>query len=260
MKPSINKFVWCIGTAALLAACSEAPEPPSVKRIEEPAPAPVALPLKTEVKSVQATPKPVPVKKVSSPIDKPAADFSADQLAEKLKAWDRKLDTLSTGFEQTTSYDGVLVSRSSGHLYYNQKANLLRLDTFGSENTVEQTAVTNKKKILILDEQGNEVTQLSWADWQQGQPNQALFDFGNYTALLGRHTASIKTQNGDEAVLLLMPKDGNETYKLYITISKADFFPTKIAIESELMLTQASLRDTHKNKLLAENTFGGFFK
>ncbi len=97
-----------------------------------------------------------------------------------------------------------------GKLFYDRAQNRLRLDTTSPEGDLEQTAITDKKDIVILDEAGNMVTTLSWADWQQGQPNQALFDFGNYTALVERHNATVKSQTDKEAVLLLTPKEGEE--------------------------------------------------
>lgn len=251
MKPSINKLFLTVLLACCMAACSD----------EKPQPAPVPeKPLETVVPAVPEPPKPASKKPIVKP--KPQQKditYTAAHLTARLKEWDKKLGTLSTLFKQTTSYDGVEVSRSQGALFYDKGQNFLRLDTFASTGETEQSAVTDKKEIIILDETGAKVTTLSWKEWQQGQPNQALFDFGNYTALVDKHNASVQSQNADEAVLVLTPKEGND-YTLYLTLSKRDFFPSVIAVKAELMLTRAELSDARKNTPLGADVFGGFFK
>lgn len=256
MKPSINNLFLAVLLACSLAACTDdkpqtapAPEKPQ----ETAAPVKPQAPVQAAAPAVQ---KPA-VK--TAPHPKKDVTYTAEQLAQRLKEWDKKLSTLSTLFEQTTSYDGVQVSRSRGTLSYDRDRNFLRLDTLTRTGETEQSAVTDKKEIIILDEAGAHVTTLSWTDWQQGQPNQALFDFGNYTALVDKHNAAVKSQTPQEAVLVLTPKEGEE-YELYLTLSKQDFFPAEIAIKSDLMLTKATLSAARKNAPLAENTFGGFFK
>ena len=159
-------------------------------------------PEKTQETAAPAKPQ-APAKETAPAVQKPAVKtalqpkkdvtYTAQQLAQRLKEWDKKLSTLSTQFEQTTSYDGVQVSRSRGILSYDRDRNFLRLDTLTRTGETEQSAVTDKKEIIILDEAGSHVTTLSWTDWQQGQPNQALFDFGNYTALVDKHNAAVKS-------------------------------------------------------------------
>lgn len=254
MKPSINKLFLVALLACSLAACSDdKPQPAPEKPQETAAPAAPQTPAET--------PKPAAEKPAAKPKPQPKTNvvYTAAQLAARLKEWDKKLGTLSTQFKQSTSYDGVEVSRSQGVLFYDKAQNFLRLDTFARTGETEQSAVTDKKEIIILDETGAKVTTLSWAEWQQGQPNQALFDFGNYTALVDKHNASVQSQNADEAVLVLTPKEGSD-YTLYLTLSKRDFFPLVIAVEAELMLTRAELSDARKNTPLGADVFGGFFK
>lgn len=249
MKQFINKAV-CAGCACLwLAACSSKEEPQSTPEI-------------TEIITVQETvlpptaEKPAETKPPVQQTKTPNVPVSTDVLAQ-VKAWDKKLQFLKTRFEQTAQYDGVPVSKSQGVLYYDKAKNLLRLDTTDTDGKTEQTAITDKQQILILDGQGHEITTLSWQEWQQGQPNQALFDFGNYTALLARHNAVLK----EPYLLELTPKEG-EKYTLYLTLSQEDYFPTRIKIVSDLMETEAVLSNTQKNKPLAFDTFrqGGMFK
>lgn len=256
MKPCINNLFLAAVLACLLSACTD--DKPQTSPAPE-KPQETAVPVKPQIPAKAADPavqKPA-VKTV--PQSKKDVTYTAEQLASRLKEWDKKLNTLFTKFKQTTSYDGVQVSRSQGALFYDRTKNFLRLDTFSRTGETEQSAVTDKKEIVILDESGAHVTTLLWADWQQGQPNQALFDFGNYTALVDKHNTAVKNQTPQDAVLVLTPKEG-EKYELYLTLSKKDFFPSEIAIQSDLMLTTATLSAARKNEPLAENTFGGFFK
>lgn len=197
--------------------------------------------------------------------EKSAAGQTAPQKAapkaaqtDPLKAfaeWDKKLTTLNTAFEQTTSYDGVVISRSHGKLFFQAQGQLLRLDTLNDEEKTEQTAVTDKKVLRILDASGKEITAMPWAEWVNGQPNKALFDFGHYTALLQAHEATVFDSTPQRTVLKLLPKDKSAGYTLYLLLDGKDYFPQSIIIESDLMKTQADLKQTVKNKPLAKNLF-----
>ena len=171
-------------------------------------------------------------------------------------AWDANLHTLDTHFTQTTQYDGVLISQSQGQILYNSTGPLLRLNTL-ENNIITQSALTDKKKIYILDEKGKEISTVDWSDWLSGQPNQALFDFGNYTALLKRHDVSLFDQTAQTAVLKLTPKNKSEGYILYVTLSAKNCFPQEITIESDLMKTIASLQDPKINTTLPTEAFKG---
>lgn len=263
MKPCISKLFPAVCAALLLAACSDSnPTPQPAAPAAPAAQATAAQPIQPEPSAAKQPAlqpeKPVPPA-ATQPQPPAAPRLSAAELAERLKQWDKNLNTLETDFEQTTSYDGVEISRSQGKLFYDKPQNRLRLDTLNPQGGLEQSAVTDKKDIVILDENNQHVTTLSWADWQQGQPNQALFDFGNYTALLDRHHAAVQSQDGRTAVLVLTPKEGEE-YTLYLTLSQKDYFPQTITIQSELMLTRADLKNTHKNTPLPADVFGGFHK
>lgn len=190
----------------------------------------------------------------------PAPQKAAPKAAQTdpLKAfakWDKKLTTLNTAFEQTTSYGGVVISRSHGKLFFQAQGQLLRLDTLNDEEKTEQTAVTDKKILRILDASGKEITAMPWAEWVNGQPNKALFDFGHYTALLQAHEATVFDSTPQRTVLKLLPKDKSAGYTLYLLLDGKDYFPQSIIIESDLMKTQADLKQTVKNKPLAKNLF-----
>jgi len=254
MTRFINSLGIVLTTLFLLMGCNKpaeetaaTPMEEEVITVEEDAPV---------LETVAPPPASAAVPELRTQPEKPAPKAAtADQLVAKLKQWDQKLKTLKTSFTQTTNYDGVQVTHSHGTLFYDKAKNLLRLDTLTDDDTLDQSAVTNKQEIIILDESGKKVTTLSWEEWQKGQPNQALFDFGNYTALLNRHNIKLAQEN----VLALTPKDNNE-YILYLTLNPKDSFPSSIKITADLMETNADLSIVNKNITLAESTFGGFFK
>lgn len=172
-----------------------------------------------------------------------------------LKQWDKKLKTLRTRFTQTSSYDGVEISRAQGTLFYDQKIPLIRVDSISAQGRLEQTLITDKNKMMLLDESAHQVAAYTWEEWKKGQTNEILFDVGNFTDLLAKHNVELTQPN----VLKLTPKKG-EQYTLTLTLSPRDYFPVSFQIDSELMTTQTELIQTEKNAVLAESTFGGFFK
>ena len=169
-------------------------------------------------------------------------------------AWDKNMHTLRTDFIQTTEYDGILISRSEGRIYYAQNGQKLRLDNLEG-GKVTQSALTNKKNIWVLDEKGQEVTQVSWQQWLSGQPNQALFDFGHYTALIARHDVSVLEHKDGLVILRLQPKDKKQNYTLYVAVGEEDCFPAYITIQSDLMKTTAELTDKRLNADLKKELF-----
>lgn len=252
MNLSISKGFAGIMGLMLLAACSA-----TARAVQTPAQAAPGTAAVAETVSPKPDEKPV-VQVAQKPIAKPKPKAyvpSPDEVIERLKAWDKKLLFLKTSFTQVTSYDGIEISRSHGTLFYDKDRHLLRLDTLGTSNEMLQSAVTDKKDLVILDDAGRTVLKTSWKSWQENQPNQALFDFGNYTALLERHNVKAVRPNH----FALTPKTG-EMYTLYLTLSPEDSFPTSLKLESDGMSTQADLTNTQKNVPLSKTVFGGVFK
>lgn len=270
MSRSINNAAIILTVCLCAAGCSQTnatPETTSAPQtaapvITQPQPTPkpqtsqpaVQTPAKTDAaKPVTAAPETAQIKK---PVTAQKAYLpSPDEVIEKLKAWDKNLLLLQTRFSQTTSYDGVEINRSHGTLFYDKEKHALRLDTFDDSDHIVQSAVTDKKDLFILDDKGKQVMKLSWQEWQQNQPNQALFDFGNYTALLARHNVQAQRPNHFK----LTPKTG-ETYTLYLTLSPQDYFPQTLTLETDGVVTKADLTDTQKNKNLPDTTFQGVLK
>ena len=260
MKQFIKSLLLFVLPLALTVGCAKketSPEQPTEVILVETEGPVQTLPVPTEEKASTPTENdPVSHATPSKPVTTPSLD--SEKVVAALKNWDKKLNFLTTHFKQTSSYDGVQISRSQGTLQYDKKRDLLRLDTLDDKGALEQSAYTDKQKIIIFDEAGHQVTDLSWKEWQQGQPNQALFDFGNYSALLDRHHVKLQ-QEPQHPVLVLTPKEG-EDYTLYLTLDNKDYFPTSIKIVSDLMVTQSDLTQTDKITPIANTTFGGLFK
>ncbi len=252
MKRFINNSC-CLTLALLLAGAAFAAETAEAK---------AAVPAEKSAAALSA-PTTQPAETSAAKTDKTAARINKDKTDVSLEkkadspakekdyvacfaAWDKNMHTLRTDFIQTTEYDGILISRSEGRIYYHQDGQKLRLDNL-EDNEVTQTALTNKKKIWILDENGKDVTQVDWNDWLAGQPNQALFDFGNYTSLIARHDASVLEHKDGLAVLRLQPKDKKQNYTLYVAVGEKDCFPSYITIQSDLMKTTAQLKNKELN-------------
>jgi len=267
MKAFINKTAVLLALAGCLAACSpdapatqeekvevqvveeitpEAPLPPAQKPGAQDAP-------KEEIKTHSPAAPQTATKAASH-------TYTADELMGKLKKWEQNISTFQAGFNQVSSYDGVEINRSKGRLYYDFPAGLIRWEMRTKEDAIDQVGITNKKEIVILDDSLRPVTTLAWKDWQKGQPNQAIFDIGNYAQLADRHRVEVSAQDDEKAVLALTPTAGTEKYTLFITLSKKDFFPMAVALQAEDMLTTNELISVRKNEPLAADLFGGFFK
>ena len=252
-KPSTEKAVASTNEAALVASDAD--------QKEELVIAEKSTLEKQEKTEKQAAEKPAPVAKQTT--EKVPAVAAKDNVVQPAKdypvclaAWDERLNTLQTYFTQTTEYDGISISQSLGRIFYEKSGPKLRLDSL-EENVVTQTALTDQKKIYILDEKGKEISNVSWEDWLAGQPNQALFDFGHYAQLLAKHQVQTQNIEGQTVTLRLTPTDKQQQYVLYLLLDKSDCFPRSIIIEAELMKTSAVLRDPTFNAQLDKDTFKG---
>lgn len=190
-----------------------------------------------------------------------SASLKQDPAVLKLKEWDKKLKTLKTDFEQKTAFEGILMSASAGRLYYEQPS-LLRLEQFDAQGETSQIALTNKKDIKIYDAAMSPITNLKWSDWQKGQTNSALFDFGNYTKIIETHFVSAVVKKEGQTEIYLTPevKDGLAGYVLIIKVSNTDYFPLAIELQVDGMSTIAMLKSTQKNIPLEKGIFGSFKK
>lgn len=276
MRRFINSVLFVGCAAFLLGGCSDnkpSAEKPAVSANEAVLTVPETAPkeepatsAKSAVKKQEEPENKGTEKTASAPkstAEKPSVSAAPKETAQPAKdypaclaAWDGRLNTLQTHFTQTTEYDGISISQSLGRIFYEKSGPKLRLDSL-EENVVTQTALTDQKKIYILDEKGKEISNVSWEDWLAGQPNQALFDFGHYAQLLAKHQVQTQNIEGQTVTLCLTPTDKQQQYVLYLLLDKSDCFPRSIIIEADLMKTSAVLRDPTFNAQLDKNTFKG---
>lgn len=197
--------------------------------------------------------KPQEEKKDSPAAIKPAGALQKQVIA-KFTAWDKNLKSLKTDYEQVTSFEGTEISSSQGRLY--KSGNNIRIETL-QNGKITQSAVTDKKIITVYDDKGEIVTSLSWQDWQASQPNKALFDFGNYSAVLKEHKIKefAQTKAGYKLVLTPADADGTESYLLEFLLDTKDCFPLSISLSNEGIKTQTVLKNTNKNVKLEERLF-----
>lgn len=195
--------------------------------------------------------QPAPVVEAPAPQPQPKPDASLQKtVLENFIAWDTNLKTLSLDYTQYTTFEGMDISSSEGRIY--KKGNNIRLDTLAN-GKVSQTALTDKKTIRILDDKGKLITALSWQEWQNSQANKALFDFGNYAALLSTHRAREFTRIKDGYKIVFVPLEG-AVYELEFLLGP-DYFPTEISISSDGVNTRTILSNISKNTDLKESLF-----
>ncbi len=178
---------------------------------------------------------------------------TAAQALDGLIAWDAKLKTLQADFMQQTDFEGTPISSSQGTLY--KQNNNIRLDTF-EEGTLAQSAVTDKKIIKIKDGKGALITSLPWDQWQEGQTNKALFDFGNYEKVVKEHKLKSFDCDGPFYKLVLVPlKESPESYELSFKLLPKDFFIEEISLENQGVRTKTTLKNVKKNIKFKESIF-----
>jgi len=177
---------------------------------------------------------------------------SQKEVLQNFAAWDHKLESLKIDFSQTTGFEGTEISSSRGRLY--KSGNKIRLDTLENGKVV-QSAVTDKKIIRVFDGKGKAVTSLSWQEWLEGQPNKALFDFGNYEKVLKTHKVKSFESTAKGYKVTFEPADASDGgYLLEFALSK-DCFPSAISVSNQGVKTETVLKDINKNVKLDKGLF-----
>lgn len=168
-----------------------------------------------------------------------------DKVLKDFISWDKNLKTAQIAFTQSTDFEGTPINSSQGMLYKDGKK--LRLDTLENGKAV-QSALTDKQTIKIFDAKNRLIMQMSWEEWGKTQANRALFDFGNYEALLKTHKVKSFAENADSYAVVLEPvKKEAGSYELKFLLKKEDKFPLEIIITSEGVRTRTALTDVKKN-------------
>ena len=173
------------------------------------------------------------------------------EVTEKFISWDKNLNTLDTYYEQETSFEGTVISKTDGHLVKSGKN--IRLETL-EEGKIIQYALTDKNIINIFDEKGNLVMQMPWNNWQETQQNKALFDFGNYAEILKSHKIVHFETSVNGYLIVLTPKESTH-YVLSFLLNKNNFFPKEITLMNEGVQSKTILQKTKINRNIKEEFF-----
>ena len=167
-----------------------------------------------------------------------------EQVLKDFSAWDNKTNNLYISFDQTTSFEDILISSGTGTLT-KENQNLI-LDTYENGKLI-QRAWTDKKIIKIFDPQGNLITTTDWQSWQQAQTNKALFDFGNYQQILKEHKIKSFKQEDKTYLLVLEGQNGQDVYELTFILDEKSF-PKQITLQSQGVKTITNLNEVKINK------------
>ena len=194
------------------------------------------------------------------------SNLTQKQVLAGFIAWDKKLKTLKADYKQETMFETTPITSSQGKIYKNGKN--LRLDTMENE-TILQSAFTDKKEIQIRDGKGALITTLPWEEWYNNQPNKALFDFGNYSQIIKQHNINLFAEKENGYILSLYPRQINlaediplemqdimqPKYQLTFLLDKKDFFPKEISISEEGVITKTTLSNVSKNINFTESDY-----
>ena len=174
-----------------------------------------------------------------------------ETVVKKFIEWDKQLNTLDTFYEQETSFEGTLISKTFGHLI--KLGQNIRLETL-EEGKITQYALTDKEIIHIFNDKGNMIMQMPWESWQKSQQNKTLFDFGNYEKILENHKIEKFEISENGYLLVLTPKEG-EVYTLSFLLNKHNFFPKEINLSNEGVTSKTTLQKTKINKNVSKEIF-----
>lgn len=185
----------------------------------------------------------------------PAQALSSEEVINKLKEWDKKLDSLQAGFEQTVTFEETgMKTRIEGKLQY-LKPNNLRVE---HSKPQKQVVYTDKKNIWIYKPDDAQAVKAVWNDWikQQSGTFSGLTDFGDYAKVIEKHKITVKQpKNSPEIELVMSPKENPKLYTLTMVLSKTDFFPVGIRLKIDKTAVDTRLVDIRKNETIAAAVF-----
>lgn len=171
-------------------------------------------------------------------------------ILEEFSKWDKKLKTLSLDFTRVITYPQVDLSFTiDGKIYY-EKPKKLRLDHTLPE---PQKIWTDKNEIIVYKPKTNEssgqATKSRWNKWlaNMGKTYIGILDFGNQSKTIKEHNIEKMEFTPEVISLLMTPKVNPDSYKLTLSLSKANLFPCKILFEvkdmiSDITVTEATLK------------------
>ena len=247
----MNKILTIALILALTAGASAQQKPaakkaaqPQKKETVQPKKKEAAQPAKKEA-SVAISTRPAPAAPAVSPVE---------EIIEKLKAWDTKLETLKADFTQEVNFTEAGLKQSiEGNLRY-VKPNLLRIEHF---KPAAQTVVTDKENIWIYKPSDNQAVRTSWEAWRrtQDQNFSGILDFGNYSALAAKNAVSVTpSAAGGPVTMVFTPRSG-AGYTLTLKLSPQDLFPVEAELTVDGTVIKTRLTSVEKNTAVDKELF-----
>ncbi len=184
---------------------------------------------------------------------RPPADPAAE-IMDKLKAWDKNLESLKADFTQEVNFTEAGLKQSvTGTLSY-VKPNLLRIEHY---KPARQIVVTDKTDIWIYKPADNQVVRTSWESWRrtQDQNFSGILDFGNYASLEAKNSIkATPSVNGGPVTVVFTPRSG-AGYSLTLKLSPQDYFPTEAELSVDGTIIKTRLTSIEKNGAIDKAIF-----
>jgi outer membrane lipoprotein carrier protein len=180
------------------------------------------------------------------------APLTLESILAHFEDFDRGLETLSAGFEQTltmkepgwtSSVEGTVLSLKPDHL---------RIERMKPER---QTVVIDGKDIWIHRHSQDQVIQTKLEDLKKADPMAGhMLQFGTYASMLRTYDVTVDTAP-PRVVLLLRPKEKTAKFELRLELEPDTLFPARSELRLELLRIRTTLSDYVFNPVLDEKRF-----
>jgi len=179
--------------------------------------------------------------------------LSSGAVIEKLREWDKNLQTLDCSFTQHITFgDSGMANTIEGLVRY-RKPNLLRVEHTAPQ---KQIVVTDKVKISIYKPQDKQLVKTDWKSWinQQSAMFSGITNFGDYSKILSDHEVKVAYAK-DTVSLELAPKDGKKKYTLTLVLGTDNYFPREINMKIGTTDVKTALKNTKLNAAIPDGVF-----
>ncbi|MFH1620211.1 MAG: outer membrane lipoprotein carrier protein LolA [bacterium] len=209
--------------------------------------------VKRETAVPAAAPETEPVGKSTASALSVTTSDRADAILDRLKKWDRNLESLKAEFRQKVLFlDAGLEQSLEGRIHF-LKPNRLRVEHVRPSR---QIIYTDKKILWIYKPEDSQAVRAVWEDWQKNQSTSfaGIMDFGNYASIVQKHDVTVSSLSaGGYLHLKFIPRGNPSLYTLELFLSPADCFPAETKLTVGRTVISTVLANIEKNgKIPAE--------
>lgn len=188
----------------------------------------------------------------------PTAPVTVEYVAERFKALDASLESLTCAFEQAVTWDeSGTRQKVAGKLEYKKK------DKLRVEHTLpeEQTIVSDGRWLWVHRDSTNQVIRTSLDAWKKSEPlARGLLDFGRYADLLARYDVKLASATDEpgghkKLAVELRPKDDPKAFVLTLRFSTKDFFPADTELRVGGVAVRSQFRQIRYNPKIPDARF-----